>query len=501
MNLDDIAEYMETQDYDKRQHDYVNLLTQVFQIKNARGDLAPYRPEPFQIDYHAHCILAMKNDYPHRIWEKARGIGATSSTMMDSVMVAHRFKKLTIPVASITGEQAAVPIAWAIELCDNTQIPGFFNRRDDITTRCVLDNGSSIFTVPGHKPNSLRSYRSVFMIYDEYAFQEYPKEIKVAGDRCISEGGQSNILSTVRGTENEFWRILENAEEFGYKKFSVPMFDPKIFDIKRSIPEQIKEGLIKPIAPWINIEMLERDRKSDPIAFMQENQCDPQDSSVSFLPSTLLYRVSRPSYMIEQSARKGFGVYVCGIDFASQRDMSAFEIFEHTPEGWIHRQRIAISKYDTVQQNNFLMSLHQAYNFKYVTIDMTGAGTGFYHYAREQLKTEVVGINFATRHTIDPETQYLYGKADKKTRKDGKITIPIKRAMATYFKKEAEQGRLLLLDNPDYIADLHSVPYGTLDAPRNKDQHGDEFWGSALALWGYKLNEDKVFIRPISLRY
>ena len=112
-----------------------------------------------------------------------------------------------------------------------------------------------------------------------------------------------------------------------------------------------------------------------------------------------------------------------------------------------------------------------------------------------------MGINFATRHTIDPETQYLYGKADKKVRKDGKITIPIKRAMATYFKKEAEQGRLLLLDNPDYIADLHSVPYGTLDAPRNKEQHGDEFWGSALALWGYKLNEDKAFIRPISLRY
>ena len=39
MNLDDIAEYMETQDYDKRQRDYVNLLTQVFQVKNARGEL------------------------------------------------------------------------------------------------------------------------------------------------------------------------------------------------------------------------------------------------------------------------------------------------------------------------------------------------------------------------------------------------------------------------------------------------------------------------------
>lgn len=500
MRGDVLLEYMENVDYDKRQQDYVKLLTEVFQVKNARGELSPYSPEPFQVDYHAHCMLAMK-DYQHRIWRKARGVGATASTMMDAVMVAHRFRALTIPVASITGEQAAVPIAWANELCDTTQIPGFFDRRQDVSSRCVMDNGSSIFVVPGQKPDSLRGYRTVFLVYDEFAFHEYPEKIKVAGDRCVSEGGQINIISTVRGTENEFWRILENAEEFGYKEFSVPMFDPKVFDVARPIPAQISEGLIKPIAPWMDVEMLERDRKSDPIAFMQETMCDPQDASVSFMSSALLTKISRPRYMLEQPARVGFGIYTCGIDFASESDMSSFIIMEMLPEGWIQRARIPVAKHDTPTQNRLLQSLHKSYNFKYVTIDMTGSGTGFYHYAREQLRTEVLGINFATRHTIDPETQYLYRKADVHSRKDGKITIPIKRAMAVYMKRQAEKGRMIIFDDPDYIKDLHSVPYDSLDAPRIKGRHGDEFWGTALALWGYAMQESKAYIRPISLRY
>jgi len=500
MNADERAEYMENQGYDKRQMNYVKLLCNTFNLKNAFGYYKPYSPEPYQIQYHAHCMLAMK-DYPHRIWRKARGVGATSSTMMDCVMVAHRFKKLTIPVASITGEQAAVPITWANELCDTTQIDGFFSRRQDITSKCVLDNGSSIFTVPGHKPDSLRSYRSVFMIYDEYAFHEYPKRIKTAGDRCLSEGGQSNILSTVKGSENEFWRILVNAEEFGYKEFSVPMFDPLAFDVTKPLQEQIDAGTITPIAPWIDIALLEKERRSDPIAFMQESMCNPEDGAVSFMSSALLYRASRDPSMIEQHRREGYGIYVCGIDFASQRDISAFEIFELTPNGWIHRKRLAVAKHDTPQQNTLLRGLHQAFNFKYVVIDMTGPGTGFYHYAREQLRTEVIGINFATRWTIDADKQHLYRKADKNVRKDGKITIPIKRAMASYMKKEAEEGRLLLQDTPEYIADLHSVPYDSLDAPKNKEHHGDEFWGSALALWGHAMNENKIYVRPMALRY
>ena len=500
MNGDERNEYMENQGYDKRQMNYVNLLCNVFNLKNARGELSPYRPEKYQVDYHAHCILAMK-DYPHRIWKKSRGVGATAATMCDALMVAHRYRKQRIPIASITGDTADVPIEWAIEFADTTQIKEFFKRRMDITSKCVLDNGSNIFAVPGNNPDSVRGYRSTFIVYDEFALHTYPKKLKTAGDACVSEGGQINIISTVSGTENEFWRICENAEEFGYKMFEVPMFDPLKFDVTKSVVEQVNSGIITPISPWVNMKKLEMDRRGDPVAFMQEYMCNPQDGAVSFMSSALLYRASRDTTMIEQHSRIGFNIYVCGIDFASQRDMSAFEIFELTPHGWIHRKRLAVQKHDTVQQNTLLRGLHQAFNFKYVVIDMTGAGTGFYHYAREQLRTEVIGINFATRYTIDVESQHLYRKADKKIRKDGTITIPVKRAMASNMKKQAEEGRLLLQDTPEYIADLHSVPYDSLDAPKNKEHHGDEFWGSALALWGHAMNENKAYVRPITLRY
>jgi len=497
----ELTDYMDSCGYTERQQNYVVLLTHTFNLKNSKGELFAYSPEPFQVDYHAHCILAMGKKAPHRIWKKSRGVGATATTMMDALMVAHRYRKQRIPVASITGDTSEVPIEWAIEYCDTTQIDGFFKRRMDVTTKCVLDNGSTIFAVPGHNPDSIRGYRSVFIVYDEFALHTYPEKLRDAGDFCASEGGQINIISTVRGTENEFWRVCENAEDFGYKMFEVPMFDPKTFDIKKPITPQIESGAITPIAPWADIDFMEAKRRSDPIAFMQEYMCDPQDGAVSFMSSALLYQTSRPAYMIEQNARQGTGIYMCGIDFASQRDMSAFEIFEKLPEGWVHRKRIAVAKHDTVQQNNLLRGLHQVFNFKYVTIDMTGPGTGFYHYAREQLRTEVIGINFATRYTIEPDSQHLYRLADKNVRKDGKITIPIKRAMATYMKKEAEEGRCLFMDDPEYIADMHSVPYDSLDAARNKEHHGDEFWGSALALWGFKMHEDRAYVRPISLRY
>ena len=500
MRGDELAEYMENCDYDKRQIRYVDMLTKVFNMKSGKGTVFPYSPEAFQVNYHAHCILAMK-DFPHRIWKKSRGVGATAATMVDALTVAHRFRKQKIPVASITGDTSDVPIEWAIEYCDNTQIPGFFNRRMDVTTKCVLDNGSTIFAVPGHNPDSIRGYRSMFIVYDEFALHTYPEKLRDAGDFCASEGGQINIISTVRGTENEFWRICENAEEFGYKMFEVPMFDPIKFEIDKPIPLQIKAGTITPIAPWADVKFMEAKRRSDPIAFMQEYMCDPQDGAVSFLSSGLLYQSSRPAYMLEQNARNGFGVYCCGIDYASENDISAFQIFEKLSEGWVHRKRIAVHKHDTVQQIELLKTLHKAFDFKYVTIDMTGPGTGFYHYARDQLKTNVIGINFASRHTIDPDSAFLYRQADKKNTKDGRITVPIKRAMATYFKMQMESGQCVVLDDADYIADLHSVPYSNLDAPRNKENHGDEFWGSALALWGWKMQESRTYARPVSLRY
>ena len=52
-----------------------------------------------------------------------------------------------------------------------------------------------------------------------------------------------------------------------------------------------------------------------------------------------------------------------------------------------------------------------------------------------------------------------------------------------------------------YKADLHSVGYDSLDAPRSRESHGDEFWGTALAMWGPNVSEKKMTIRPRARRY
>jgi hypothetical protein len=500
MNDEERQEYMDAAGYTQRQKDYINLLASTFNMKNSRGDRFPYQPEPYQCEYHAECMLANPN-FQNRIWRKARGVGATATTMMDALMIAHRYNNVNIPVASITGTQSSAPVDWAIYLADNTQIPDFFDRRQDINSKCILGNGSQIFAVPGHNPEALRTFRTIANIYDEFSFHPYATKLKTAGDSCLSEGGQINMLSTLNGTENEFYKTLDNAEYLGYKVFDVPMFDPAVFDVDRPIPDQIAEGLIKPISPWVNIQKLEDSRRFDKTAFMQEQMCQAEDSAVSFLSLNLLDQCSRLPMVIEQHKRQGLNPYVLGIDFASSHDTSAFEIFEFTPNGWIHRKRLPVRKQDTVQQVALVKSLHASFNFKYITVDMTGSGTGFYHYTKSEIKTNVVGINFNSRHTIDNSQSHYYRSKDIIQGKNGKISIPIKRAMATYMKMEMEQNRVLLQQSDDYLADLHSVPYENLDAPRSKDAHGDEFWGTALALWGYHVNEHHIIKRPYVMRY
>lgn len=500
MDYDKRQEYMEDRNFTVRQVNYVNLLSAVFNIHNSRGDIFPYEPEGYQIDYHADCMVA-NPQYPNRIWEKARGVGASATTMMDALMVGHRYNGVNIPVASITGAQSDGPVDWAIWLADNPQIPGYFVRDKSINSKCILDNKSTIFAVPGQNPDALRSFRTIFNIYDEFAFHAYPDKLKTAGDACLSEGGQINILSTLNGTENTFYDILANATDLGYKVYEVPMFDSAVFDVDRNIFDQIDEGLITPISPWVNLQKLEDSRRFDKVAFMQEQMCSAQDGAVSFLPSALLHKCSRLPYQIEQQERSGWGIYVCGIDFASENDNSAFQIYELTPHGWIHRKRVLVSKTDTVQQNRILRELHADFNFKYVTIDMTGSGTGFYHYARDQLRTTVIGINFSSRHQVEEKDAHLYRAKDSIAKKNGKVSIPIKRAMATYFKMEMEKDRCVVLDYKDYLDDLHSVVYETLDAPRKHEKHGDEFWGSCLALWGYYISQMQITARPYVARY
>lgn len=483
-----------------RQKAYIKLIKKVFNMKNAKGKIFKYTPEPYQIEYHSDCMLA-NPDFPNRIWDKGRGIGATATTMVDAILVGHRYDGVKIPVASITGAQSDGPIEWANWLVDNIQIPGFIERDREINSKCILDNGSVIFPVPGHNPEALRTFRTIFNIYDEFAFHPYAKRIKSAGDACLSEGGQINILSTLNGTNNDYYKILMQAEALGYKRYNVPIFNPDKFNVERSIYDQIREGKISPICHWIDIKKLEEARLFDHVSFLQEYMCQAEDRATSFLPLALIEEMSRPASVLTQDKRFGSNPYYAGIDFASVNDISAFEVFEYTQAGWLHRARVPVQRTDTPQQNYILRELDNVFNFTRLAIDMTGPGTGFYHYARKELGPRAIGINFATRHDILQQDAHLYRSKDKVIGKD-KISIPIKRAMASNLKVEAEAGRLLLIDDESFKADLNSVSYDNLDAPRTKNgHHADEFWGCALALWSKEVKQVQVHRRVRAMRY
>lgn len=259
-----------------RQKRFIDLFSCLFDVRDAHGKMSPFIPEPFQQEFLKDSIICNKN-YKNRIVLKGRGIGLTALIAAEILIYAQIHPKVKIPVASISSKSVSTLLGWTIDLCDHSKELIFDNKpfrieRDTtINSICKLKNGSQIIPISGGSPESIRSIRSPLLVFDEFAFTPEQRALLSAGERCLSEGGQINIISTPMTADilgDEFWRICVHAEELGYKKYSFPIFDPTKINLNKPLTEQ---NLI-PIAPWINVASLENDRKRDVLMFSRENR-------------------------------------------------------------------------------------------------------------------------------------------------------------------------------------------------------------------------------------
>ena len=466
-------------------NEYVRIVTDTFRMRDALGRWFDYRPLPYQVEWHRKFILANPRlvDHPHRIWHKCRGIGATAITMMDLLMMASTYHDLTIPVASMTGKQALRgPIWWGIQLADNTKVPGLIPRDPNTNSEIrILSTGSTIFLIPGSSPQTLRTYRTPVIFYDEFDWCDYQRELLDSGESCMSEGGQATVVSTIQNVRGEFQRLIDNRKELNYWVHKVSMFDEEKFDVTKPIPQQISDRVIRPIAPWVDVNLLERQRKRDPSVFLRENMCTAPDVGVNFLSWDLVAKICS----IPQCLRPGeYGwtgdiyrkytelsagdiyPYTGGWDFARYKDNAVVIIVKHTPFGVEEVFEQVMRGSDTVTQNALMDLLFDKYKLLEMRVDMTGSGTGLYDYAYDRHGSKVDGVHFSRNVEIDEETAMA------------------KTALAINLRTLAQDDKLKTFDYLEMKDDLNSVPYDLKDPGRTAEgAHGDRFWALALAAW------------------
>lgn len=450
----------------------MKFLRELFQVKDALGNVFPYEPTPYQVEWHKHFFLVDSNA-PNRLWSKGRGLGATAITMMDLLMLGTTYHDLKIPIASITGRQVEMsPIDWGRWLCDNTRIPGAIPRNLEIDSQIeLLKTGSIIFTIPGGNPNALRTYRCPVVLYDEFDWCERPKELLDAGNRCMSEGGQASVISTIQNVRGEFQRLIDHAAELDYWVLKTPVFGEGV-DFTRDLVAQ----KAKPIAPWIDLKKLEQERRRDFPVFMRENQCTAPDVGANFLDWGLISKTCRITNFSGDSSTKWLkkrrdsdNWISVGVDYARYKDLSAFEVLEETKLGWQQIYEAVLRGSDTKAQNELLSLLERDFKFNSIRIDMTGPGQGFYDYAYSRHGSKVEGVHFAEKMEVGKE------KARKKD------------VYATNLRTLMQDGEVSLFDYLELKDDLHSIPYDLGDPERTEEgSHGDRFWAIALAAWKHQ---------------
>jgi hypothetical protein len=402
--------------------------------------------------------------------------------MMDLLMLGLRFDGLKIPISSITRPQASMgPIEWGLWLCDNTRSPLVLERNPELESRIELvASGSVIFPIPGNNPNALRTYRVPTIFYDEFDWCKQQRQLLAAGEGCMSEGGQSTVISTIRNKRGMFQSLLDNASELNYWILETPLWNRDKIDLSKPLTSQD----VKPIAPWINVKKWDSIRKRDLAVFLREAQCHAPDEGSNFLDWQLIIdcctiKSFHGSYLKRwtKQKRNNHNYISLGVDYSRYKDLSAYEVFELTEFGWVQIYEEVLRGSDTPAQNALIDLLDLNFKLNQIRIDMTGVGQGLYDYAYAKLGSKVDGVHFASKIEVGEE------KARKKD------------VFATNLRTLMQDGQAKFFDYQEIKADLHSVPYDLSDPKRTEEgSHGDRFWGIALALWKAQRSDPDGFI-------
>jgi len=460
---------------------YIDTISEIFNVKNPLGQPIPYNMTNYQKEFHSESLNILHERAKDILFNKARGISFSTSSMIELIMTGLSFDEQTIPIIAHREKNAYKLLDLGKWLVQNSNMPEMIDKVE-IKGSCIkfLDTGSTIEPFPSSSAaDSVRTLRLIRALADEFAFQQNDSALYTAIQDCIQgDFGQILFGSTPCGRNNKYFQMVELAKSGQtdkFKLFNLPVFDPTKFNPKRTIFEQ---PWLIPIAPWISLKKLEEKRKFDWRIFMQENMTDFLDDGQSLISyTTIMNRINEDlhNYKDYLWSGKTFDTQnelVIGIDFSEYVDLFAISVFEcivtETSKIWVQRYLDYFNGIETPELLKYMREIFRLFpTFTLCRIDSTGSGSGLSNMLKREYGHRLQKVNFGSSIT-------LLNKNDKEN---------VRKFMINNIKIMMEENDMVQLINDDMqISHMGALDY-SFKVVRDKEKgHGDIFFANALAL-------------------
>ena len=264
--------------------DPYNFITDVFRVRTLTGELVPYTPYPYAVDFMKDGFADLNMD---RVVLKSRQIGFSTAMEQEAIMTCLTFPDIEVSVLSHQYKAAKKIVAACAKMIKNASIPLPIQEKNIQVESLTFDNGSRIVPYSSN-PDSVRSENILKAYLDEFAFFPDQEGLLAAIEPKMSRGGSMTITSTPLSNNDEFMRIFNearNGDLEGTKAYYHPMFEPGTVDEFTSLRLQ---PALMPLCPDIDIHKRpENVRLKSPDRFMQEYMCIPIDESTAYYPHKL----------------------------------------------------------------------------------------------------------------------------------------------------------------------------------------------------------------------
>ena len=329
-----------------------------------------------------------------------------------------------------------------------------------------FNNGTTIHSMSSN-PDAQAGKRGT-RVLDEFALHPDPVKLYAIAYPGITWGGQMAIISTHRGADNFFNKLVQEAKFNG---------NPKKISLHRvTLEDALNQGFLAKLQSKLadgdpRLDMDEADyfndvksKCADEESFLQEYMCVPADDASVFISADILegcfYRYGE---IWETEIEACAGDLYMGVDVGRDNDLTVIWVLEKLG-GMLFTRRVETLKGMKFSEQEAVLYPYLALpKMRRCCIDQTGLGRQFAERAQERFgKYRVEGVQF---------------------------TAQSKEKMAYPMRAKFEDKTIRIPDSTEIRADIRAVKKTVgaggairFDAARNENGHADRFWALALAV-------------------
>ena len=325
-------------------------------------------------------------------------------------------------------------------------------------------NGTRIWSLSSN-PDAQAGKRGA-RVLDEFALHPDPARLYAISYPGITWGGSLEIISTHRGSDNFFNKLVGEARHGG---------NPKKISLHRvTLQDALEQGFLEKLKRRLpdGHEVLGMDEAAyfdlvknscaDEESFLQEYMCEPADDNSAFISHDILQKCLYKDGENWRASAGAENFLYLGVDVGRSRDLSVFWLLEKCGDVLYTRDVRVFQDTPFSEQEAVLHSYLKLPNLRRAAIDQSGLGRQFAERAAERYgASRIEGVGF---------------------------TAGVKEALAYPLRSRFEDALLRIPDDIEIRADLRAVRKDStasggvrFRAARSADGHADRFWALALA--------------------